>query len=193
MNMTNSTEIFYPKNKAEWRSWLEQNHRSANSVWLVYYKKKSKKPSLTWSEAVDEALCFGWIDSKAVPIDEDKYMQFFGKRKPKSVWSKINKEKILRLTQDGHMTEAGFEIITIAKENGSWYILDEVEELVVPTDLQQEFEKYKDSEEYFLSLSKSVRKSILQWLVTAKKAETRQKRINEIATLAAQKLKPKPF
>ena len=84
---------FCPASSQEWRQWLEENHRSAESIWLVYYKKKADKPTITWSEAVDQALCFGWIDSTAKPIDEEKYMQFFSKRKPNSVWSKINKKK----------------------------------------------------------------------------------------------------
>ncbi|WP_310589106.1 YdeI/OmpD-associated family protein [Runella aurantiaca] len=150
-------------------------------------------PSITWSEAVDQALCFGWIDSTSKPIDDEKFMQFFCKRKPKSVWSKINKEKVLRLTEAGLMTQAGFESIETAKLNGSWNILDEVEELTIPQDLTDELKMKPVAEEFFLSLSKSVRKSILQWLVLAKRPETRQNRITEIAELAAQKLKPKQF
>ena len=88
---------FHPTSKQDWRQWLLENHRLKQSVWLVYYKKKCKMPSISWSEAVDEALCFGWIDSTAKPIDEEKYKQFFTKRKPKSVWSKVNKEKVGRL------------------------------------------------------------------------------------------------
>lgn len=186
-------EIFYPTTKKEWRNWLKKNHQTAQSVWLVYYKKKSNMPSISWSEAVDEALCFGWIDSKAKPFDEEKYLQFFGKRKPKSVWSKINKEKVDRLIEQGLMTKAGLKTVEIAKQNGSWTILDEVEELIIPKDLEKEFKKYKGSMDFFHSLSKSTKKSILHWLVMAKRVETRQKRIEEIGVLASQKLKPKQF
>lgn len=187
------TETFYPETKKDWRNWLKKNHKTSESVWLIYFKKKSNMPSITWSEAVDEALCFGWIDSKAKPIDDEKYMQFFTKRKPKSVWSKINKEKVKVLIEEGHMTSAGIAVIEIAKENGSWTILDEVEELTIPSDLEKAFKKYKGSKEYFESLSKSVKKMILHWLVSAKRIETREKRIQEIVIQASQKLKPKQF
>ncbi|KAA5547925.1 YdeI/OmpD-associated family protein [Adhaeribacter rhizoryzae] len=186
-------ETICPVNQQEWRSWLEENHYSKQAVWLIYYKKKSGNFTISWSEAVDEALCFGWIDSKAKPLDAERFMQFFTKRKPKSVWSKINKEKIKRLTDEGLITPAGYESIEIAKQNGSWTILDEVEELIIPPDLEKAFQIHTGSKDYFLSLSKSVRKSMLQWLVMAKRPETRQKRIDEIAVLSAQKLKPKQF
>ena len=192
--MTNEDlDSFYPASKQEWRQWLEENHRLKQSVWLVYYKKKSGMPSISWSEAVDQALCFGWIDSTAKPIDEHTYKQFFTKRKPKSVWSKVNKQKIERLIEQGLMVQAGHECIEIAKLNGSWTILDDVEELTIPEDLEKEFNTQPNLKDFFLSLSKSVRKSILHRLKMAKRLETRQKRIAEIAELAAQKLKPKQF
>lgn len=186
-------EIFCPTSQKDWRQWLQKNHCSKGSIWLVYYKKKSGMPTISWSEAVDEALCFGWIDSTAKPIDDAKYMQFFSKRKPNSVWSKVNKEKINRLIDDGLMILAGFESIERAKQNGSWTILDKVEELIIPMDLEKEFKTKKGSKSFFLSLSKSVRKALLQWLVQAKRPETRQRRITEVVELASQKLKPKQF
>jgi len=159
----------------------------------VLYKKGANKPTISWSEAVDEALCFGWIDSKRKPIDSDTFIQFFSKRKPKETWSKVNKDKVLQLVSDKQMTQAGYESIETAKQNGSWIILDDVEELKIPKDLEQEFKTKKGSKDFFLSLSKSIKKAILQWLVLAKRKETRQKRINEIVALAAQKQKPKQF
>ncbi len=135
------TEIFYPKSQKDWRKWLEKNHHSKQSVWLVVYTKSSEKPSITWSESVDVAICFGWIDSKKIKIDEETSHQFFSKRKPKSTWSKINKEKVQRLTDSGLMTESGLKSIAIAKENGSWTILDEAEELIIPEDLEKAFKK----------------------------------------------------
>jgi len=186
-------ETFCPTSRQQWRQWLEENHRSKQAVWLIYYKKKTSIASITWSEAVDEALCFGWIDSKAKALDDEKFMQFFSIRKPKSVWSKVNKEKIRQLMEAGLMTQAGLESIETAKKNGSWTILDEVEELILPNDLEIEFDSKPGSKDFFLSLSKSVRKAMLQWLVLAKQSETRQKRIREIAESAAQKQKPKQF
>lgn len=186
-------ETFCPTSQQDWREWLKENHNSKQSVWLVYYKKRSNVSSITYSDAVDEALCFGWIDSTRKSLGNEMFMQFFCKRKPGSVWSKINKGKVERLIDSGLMTKTGFDSIETAKRNGSWTILDDVEELIIPEDLAEEFKSKKDSKEYFLSLSRSVRKSILQWLVLARRPETRQKRIAEIVELAAQKLKPKQF
>lgn len=187
------TETFCPASPEDWRQWLTENHSVKQSVWLVYHKKKSNNPSLSWSEAVDQALCFGWIDSTKRPIDEETFMQFFCRRKPKSVWSKINKDKVQRLIDEGLMMQAGHESIETAKQNGSWAILDGAEELAIPKDLEKAFTTQRGSKQFFLSLSKSVRKAILQWLILAKRPETRQNRINEIAELAAQKRKPKQF
>jgi uncharacterized protein YdeI (YjbR/CyaY-like superfamily) len=186
-------ETFYPASRQDWRKWLQQNHKLKQSVWLVFYKKKSSMPTLSWSEAVDEALCFGWIDSRARPVDDEKYIQFFSRRKPNSVWSNINKAKVEQLIERQLMTPAGFESIDIAKQNGSWHILDDVEALNIPEALEKEFENRPGSKDFFLGLSKSVRKAILQWVVLAKRSETREKRIIEIAELAAKKLKPPQF
>jgi uncharacterized protein YdeI (YjbR/CyaY-like superfamily) len=187
----NEIEVFYPENPTQWRQWLQNYHTSKQSVWLVFYNKASKKPTISWSEAVDVALCFGWIDSKKVSIDKDQSYQFFSKRKAKSTWSKINKEKVERLMTNNLMSEAGLYSIEVAKANGSWTILDEVEELIIPEDLKAIFQDKPNAEIFFLGLSKSIRKAILQWLVLAKQQKTRQKRITEIVEMAAQKLKPK--
>lgn len=184
-------ETYCPECQTDWRKWLEKNHQSKQSVWLVYYTKKSNIPTINWSEAVDEALCFGWIDSTRKTIDDSSFIQFFSKRKPNSTWSKINKEKIKQLIDSRRMTKAGYESIETAKQNGSWTILDEVEELIIPNDLEDAFSKHNGSKDYFLSLSKSARKIILSWIVLAKRQETRQNRIDEIVKSAEQHLKPK--
>lgn len=184
-------ETFYPTCKQDWREWLKENHDVKHSVWLVCYKKQANVPTISWSDAVDEALCFGWIDSTRRSIDSDKFIQFFTRRKPNSNWSKINKEKIEKLIREGLMFQAGLESVERAKQNGSWTILDTVEELFIPEDLEIALEANPGAKEYFLSLSKSVKKMILYWVVSAKRAETRQNRINEVAVLAAQNLKPK--
>lgn len=186
-------KTYCPASRQEWRQWLADNHRSEQSVWLVYYKKNSHKPTVTYQEAVEEALCFGWIDSTKKTMDEERFMQLFSRRKAASVWSRINKEKIRRLMDEGLMTGAGLESIEKAKKNGSWTILDDVEDLKVPEDLEEAFNNVKGTMDFFLSLSRSDRKAILQWLVLARKVETRQRRISEIVELAAQKLKPKQF
>lgn len=178
---------FCPASRQQWRKWLQKNHAKEASVWLVYYKAKAGKPTLSWSEAVDEALCFGWIDSKAEPIDDEKYCRFFSKRKPVSTWSKINKEKVQRLIREGSMTPAGLKSIAIAKQNGSWEILDATESLIIPADLAKAFKAKPGAKKFFLSLSKSVRKSLLMGIALARRPETRQKRIKEIVLLADKK------
>lgn len=188
-----SIETISVETREEWRQWLVKNHRTKQSVWILCHTKKSDSPTIPWSELVDEALCFGWIDSTRKSIDETKFIQHFGKRKPSGTWSKINKEKIKRLIANGQMTQAGLDVIEAAKQNGSWTILDQVEELVIPDDLEQAFKVHEGSKDYFLNLSKSVRKMMLQWIVLAKRAETRQKRIHEIAECAGQNKKPKNF
>ncbi len=185
--------VFYPENRIEWRLWLEENHVKEQALWVVFYTKASGKPTMTWSEAVDEALCFGWIDSKKIAVNSERSHQFFTKRKAKSTWSKINKEKIERLVKEGLMTKAGHECIERAKENGSWTILDEVEDLVVPKDFEDALDQYEGAADYFLGLSKSVKKMMLYWLVSAKRPETRRKRIDELAEHASRKTRPKQF
>ncbi|MGN6645126.1 MAG: YdeI/OmpD-associated family protein [Cytophaga sp.] len=182
---------FYPKSRKAWRQWLTKHHRSEQSVWLLFYKKESGKPTISWSDAVEEALCFGWIDSKRKSLDPESFIQFFCQRKPKGTWSKINKEKVVELMAAGLMTEMGLASIETAKQNGSWEILDVVDALEIPKDLAKAFKANPGSKDFFLSLSKSVRKMILYWLVSAKRTETREKRILEVAERAAQGLKPK--
>lgn len=186
-------DTYHPTNKADWRNWLQENHLSKDYIWLIIHKKSSPTPNLSWSEAVDEALCFGWIDSTKKSIDLERYRQYFCKRKPKSNWSRVNKEKVKILTEQGLMQEAGHKSIAIAKENGSWTILDDVEALVVPEDLQVALANHKGAAEYFAGLSKSAKKILLYWVISAKRPATRQNRVLEIAENASRKLKPKQF
>ena len=188
-----NTDTFCPKNKNEWRNWLLKHHISKQSVWLICYKKSSGVPSIIWSESVEEALCFGWIDSVRKTIDEQRYKQFFSKRKSISTWSKINKDKVEYLIAKKRMSEAGYKSISEAKRNGSWSILDEVEKLIIPPDLEVAFQKHSGSKDFFLSLSKSGRKILLQWIVLAKRDTTRQNRIKQIAENAKEGKKPKAF
>src|SRR5918995_4601422 len=164
-------------NRSVWRSWLETHGESSTAVWLVYFKKGSGQPSITWDEAVEEALCFGWIDSKAKPIDELRYRQYFSPRKPTSVWSKVNKARLDRLIADDLMREPGLRAIETAKANGSWSALDDVEALVIPDDLAVAFAESPGAREAFDRLSSTNRRNILQWIATAKRPQTRAKRI----------------
>jgi len=171
---------------AAWREWLTENHRTSPGVWLVYYKVKCGKPSVRYSDAVKEALCFGWIDSKVKSLDEESYKQIFTPRKTKSVWSKVNKGYIEELTAQKLITEAGIAKIEAAKEDGSWHRLDAVEALTIPADLAQALAGDKIADAYFASLSPSAKKASLYRIESAKRLETKLKRIAEIVSLAAQ-------
>jgi len=160
-----------------WRAWLAEHGEAAPAVWLVYFKKGSGQPSITWDEAVEEALCFGWIDSKAKPIDDRQYMQYFSPRKPKSVWSKINKARLERLSAAGLMCEPGLRAIATAKANGSWSALDDVEALIIPDDLAAAFSASPGARDGFAALSRTNRRNTLQWIATAKRPTTRANRI----------------
>lgn len=186
-------EDYCPSCKEDWRTWLALNHLEKEAIWLIFHKKKSPNYNLSWSDSVDEALCFGWIDSTKKRIDDYKYKQYFCKRKAKSNWSKVNKDKVKYLIDQGLMTEEGYKSIEIAKENGSWTILDKVEALILPEDLKEEFANHEGSITYFDSLSKSAKKGLLYWVFSAKRKETRQKRIVEIVENASQNQKPKQF
>lgn len=188
----NSTEYIdgipaiYAASPAEWRDWLAANHASAGKVWLIFYFKASGVPTLTWSEAVDEALCFGWIDSKTIKRDAQSRYQYFCPRKPKSIWSKVNKGKIERLIADGKMTEAGMRVIHVAKENGSWSSLDDIEEGLMPADLEAAFASEPIALANFQAFPHSVRKFLNYWVASAKRPETRAQRIGLVVSEAAE-------
>ncbi len=184
---------FCPKNRSDWRFWLMERHKIEKAVWLEFYKKGSPKFNLSWSDAVDEALCFGWIDSVKQTVDSEKYRQYFTLRKPNSMWSKVNKDKVEELIKEGQMMPAGFRSIEIAKENCSWSKYDDVENLLVPKDLETALALYSGASDFFCAQSKSIRKGMLFWVAEAKRPETRARRISEIAQLAGQGLKPKQF
>ena len=184
---------FHAESRAIWREWLTQHHRLEKRVWLIIYKKSSQTPSVRYDEAVDEALCFGWIDSKPNVRDDESYYQFFAKRNPKSNWSKVNKEKIKKLEQAGLISDAGYEMIDLAKENGTWNALDDVEKLILPEDLRQAFSQQPSAKKNFAQFPKSVKRGILEWILNAKRPETRAKRIQETVAKAAQNIRANQF
>ena len=189
MEIYNGTKTFHAKTRNEWRQWLEKNHQSEKSVWLIIYKKDSETPSVYYPEAVDEALCFGWIDSKPNKRDKHSYYQFFARRNPKSNWSKVNKEKVAKLLEQGLMHHSGLEMIEIAKQNGTWTALDDVDRIMIPDDLKNLFMKNKIAFEHWEHFSRSSKRGILEWIMNAKKPETRQKRIEETVSLAEKNIK----
>ena len=173
-----------PGSRKEWRAWLKKHHKSAAGVWLVYAKKHSGIPSLTWQEGVEEALCFGWIDSVRRPVDATYFKQLYTPRKAKSTWSAINKKTVERLIADGLMAAAGLAAIEVAKANGHWASLDHVESFTVPDDFRKALSKDKAAKAGFDALSPFRRKQFLYRLNSAKRPETRAQRITELLAIA---------
>jgi len=172
----------HPKTRAGWRSWLKQNHADCAGVWLIYYRASTGKRRLSWEDAVREALCFGWIDSKVKPIDDTRYKQIFTPRKPRGVWSKINKQYIAELIEAELMTDAGLRAVGIAKKNGAWSLLEPVDALIVPPDLESALRRSKRSREAYEALSKPAKRSVLYSLYSAKRQDTRSKRLAKALT-----------
>lgn len=183
-------ETIYASDRQSWRTWLEEHHETSLGIWLIYYKVGSGKPSIKYSEAVKEALCFGWIDSKVKSLDAERYQQIFTPRKPQSVWSKLNKQYIEELLAQGLMTAAGLEKINRAKQNGSWTTLDAIEALMIPPDLQQALATNAIANQNFQAFNNSTKKTILFWIDSAKRPETRLKRITQTLSSAAQNQNP---
>src|ERR1700730_17571792 len=169
-----------PKSRQAWRNWLEKNHSSSTGVWLGYAKKHFRPPSLTYNDAVEEALCFGWIDSKINPIDDAFYMQMFTPRKLKSAWSALNKTRVERLLAAGLMAPAGLVVVKAAKNSGTWDATKHVEELTVPPDLEKAIKANPDASRHWVSYSASRRKGVLYRLAGAKRPDTRARYLQDI-------------
>lgn len=170
----------------EWRAWLEENHDESSGVWLVSWKKATGRPFVPFTDVVDEALCFGWVDSKINKLDEERAMRLFTPRNPKSPWSRINKEKVARLAAQGRMAAAGMKLVEGAKADGSWNIYDEIEDLVVPPDLASALEENASAGDYFGNFPDSSKKNILWWVKSARRPQTRAMRIAKTVALAAE-------
>lgn len=179
----------YARNRAAWRNWLKKNHDKEKGIWLILQNKGSKVPNVKDVEAVEEALCFGWIDSVAHKRDATSHLQYFAPRKARGVWSKINKARIERLIQQGLMTDAGLAKIEAAKKNGSWGFLDDIEELKMPSVLRKAFTGNKKALKNFEAFPPSTRKAIYVWIVSAKQPDTLAKRIHETVTKAAKNIR----
>lgn len=176
-------KLHYFKNTDEWRAWLHDNHHSSTGIYLIFYKVSSANESMRWEEAVQVAICYGWIDSVVKKVDEERRKQLFTPRKTKSVWSKLNKTYIENLLKQNLIHQSGLAKIEIAKQNGSWESLDEVENLILPEDLKTAFEANKIAFKNYQTFSPSYRKSYLYWLNQAKRTETRASRIVTIIDL----------
>jgi uncharacterized protein YdeI (YjbR/CyaY-like superfamily) len=176
----------HPKTRAAWREWLSENHLQPTGIWLISYKKATGKQEFDYDAAVEEALCFGWIDSKPNKLDAERSMLWFAPRKPRSGWSKPNKSRIDRAIASNLMTPAGMEKIAAAKLDGSWSKLDAVENLEIPDDLAIALAAQPPATANFAGFPRSTKRGILEWILNAKNPVTREKRILETATLAAQ-------
>lgn len=167
--------------RAAWRSWLEANHGTSTGIWLAVGKKGNATTALAYESAVEEALCFGWIDSTVNRLDADRFKQLFTPRKPGSIWSVSNKTRVERLTRTGLMTPAGLAVVEAAKADGSWTFLDQVDALVIPGDLTDALDQAGPAvRAAFDALTESQRKQLLYRIAVAKRAETRAKRIAEM-------------
>lgn len=190
MNENDTREILHIQNRGSWRIWLQNNHALSTGVWLAVSKKKSSTPAVLYDEAVEEALCFGWIDSQLQRADEDSYLLWMSPRKPGSIWSLNNKRRIEKLMGKGLMTAAGLQKINAAKKDGSWEVINDIETLTIPEDLQQAFERNVQAKKNFTSFPASSKKMFLFWILSAKQPKTRAKRIQQTVALAAQNIKP---
>ena len=174
----------YCSNILQWHQWLADNHNTETEVWLEFHKPAPPKTSLTYQDALDEALCFGWIDSIIKRIDDKVYVRKFSKRNPQSKWSPINKNKVEQLIKSGRMKPAGYAIIKIAKANGCYDKPDRVAPITtVPAELQKALNKNIKAKEYFNSLAPTYRTRYIMWIASAKKKDTLNKRINEAIKL----------
>ncbi|MCA9864650.1 MAG: YdeI/OmpD-associated family protein, partial [Thermomicrobiales bacterium] len=195
--MEQPPDSVHPGTRREWRDWLAANHTRSQGIWLISYRKSAGLPSMTHEESVEEALCFGWVDSRPRKLDAERTMLWFAPRKPGSGWARTNKQRVERLLAAGSMAPAGLAAVESAKADGSWTKLDAVEDLVVPPDLAAALAEHPPAVANFDAFPKSARRGILEWLVQAKTAPTRAKRVEETARLAqrnerANQWKPKP-
>jgi uncharacterized protein YdeI (YjbR/CyaY-like superfamily) len=175
----------HPETLLAWRKWLEKNHGREDGIWLVMWKKESGRARLEYDGLVEEALCFGWVDSKPAKLDAERSMLWFAPRKAKTGWSRLNKTRVQKIIADGRITAAGLAKVEAAKADGTWFVLDDVEALKLPSDLVAAFSKHKQAATFFDAFPRSVKRNILEWIGNAKTYATREKRIVETATRAA--------
>jgi len=189
--MENELKTLYITNRASWRTWLEENHSSKKDVWLLYYKRHTCKPRIPYDEAVEEAICFGWIDSIIKRIDENTYCQRFTPRREKSKWSELNIERAKRLIAEGRMTDHGLKHYNKTLSNPKLIISSNtgMKSHLLPDELLESLKGERDAYKNFMSFSPSYRSLCISWILSAKKYETRQKRISEVTIKSSKKEK----
>jgi uncharacterized protein YdeI (YjbR/CyaY-like superfamily) len=174
------SDELYVTSRSDWHDWLRRNHDAKKEVWLIFYKKHTGKPSILYDDAVEEALCFGWIDSIIKKIDDEKFARKFILRKSGSKWSELNKERARKMIEEGKMTEAGLLRIEEAKESGEWFKAALVRrELVIPSYVKEALAKNKKALSNFNNLAKSYRRQYVGWITSARREETRRRRLAE--------------
>ncbi len=181
---TSTPEQVHPLTRAQWRAWLRKQHQRTTGVWLVTWKKATGQPRIEYDEAVEEALAWGWVDSKTGKLDVERSMLWFAPRKPRTGWSRPNQQRVERLIASGMMQEAGLRKVDAAKADGSWTKLDAVENGVIPPDLASALAAHPPAADSFAAFPRSARRGILEWIEQARRPETRQQRILATATLA---------
>lgn len=185
MSALDDAPIIDPCERSGWRAWLEANHATASGAWLVMWRPSSGRQCIDYEAAVQEALCFGWVDSTGRPMDAQRNRQYFAPRKTRSPWAATNKARVKQLIADGLMAPAGLRAIELAKSNGSWEVLDSVERLEIPDDLANALDALPPAAPNFAAFPPSARKMQLAWIALAQRPETRAIRIATVAEAAS--------
>ena len=190
MGALGEAPVVEAEDREAWRRWLEANHATQTGIWLVMWRRAARGQGVEYAAAVEEALCFGWVDGQAAPIDDLRSKQYFAPRKAGSPWAKSNRERVQRLSAEGRMAPAGMAVVERAKADGSWSIFEPVDRLEVPADLADALAARPPAREAWDAYPRSVRHAALSWVVLARRAETRAKRIAVIADAAARGERP---
>ncbi len=190
--MADDVEQVHLETREQWRAWLAEHHATARGVSLVSWRSGTGRPAVGYEEAVCEALCFGWVDSVARGLDAERSAQYFSPRKPRSSWARTNKRRVELLRAEGRMTEAGERAIAEAVANGSWTLLDDVENGVEPDDLKAALDARPEARRHWDGFPPSARKAMLEWLVRARTTATRDKRLAAVVTSAADGVRAYP-
>ena len=180
---------FFASTTADWRAWLAQNCQSEKEVWLVICHSGSGTPSVRYHEAIEHALCYGWIDSQARKRDADSTHLRFTPRRPHSTWSRVNRQRATKMTELGLMTDHGQDLIKLARANGTWQVLPDAESSAIPGDLQELLDRNEAAGRNFQNFPPSSKRLILEWIATAKRPDTRQRRIGKAVELAAMNIR----
>ena len=185
MSILDDAPHVHADDRETWHAWLDGHHASATGAWLVTWRRATRRPTLDYETAVEEALCYGWVDSTGGRVDDERGRLYFAPRKPRSVWAASNKARVARLIADGRMQPAGLAAIERAKANGSWEVLDSAERLEVPPDLAAALDAHPPAAAAFASFPPSARRMMLAWIATAQRPATRAARVAKVAEAAA--------